>query len=129
MQPLITYLWKLKFEFFIEQLVPATAVQFGNFNMKCKYLFWCLTSTLTKWNMYRVFSEGFFTSDKQIFYVIKFLSAMTSQRNFSCTYSLKSQVVGLEMFLKELYRVQHEFENKGNLKIIACNDLYLTKKV
>ena len=29
--------------------------------------------------MYTVFSEGFFTSDKQIFYVIKFLSAMTSQ--------------------------------------------------
>ena len=49
-------------------------------------------------------------------------------RNVSHTYSLKSEVVGLEMFLKELYRVQHEFENEGNLKILACNDLYLTKK-
>ena len=28
----------------------------------------------------------------------------------------------------ELYRVQHEFENEGNLKKLACNDLYLKKK-
>ena len=75
-----------------------------------------------------IFYEVFFISDKQTFYVMKFLKTISSQK-LSHTYFLKSQVVTLEeMIFDKLNRVQHEFENKGNLKKLAYNDLYLKKK-
>ena len=57
----------------------ATDPQIGIFNIKRKYFFRCLTSTrIKRWNMHTVFYEVFFISDKQLFYVMKFLNAMTS---------------------------------------------------
>ena len=79
LQPLITYSRKLRFIFFVEQLVQSAAAQFGNINIKRNCFFRCLTSTLMKtWNMHTVFSEVYFISDRQIFQIMKFLNAMTS---------------------------------------------------
>ena len=48
--------------------------------------------------MHTVFYEVFFISDKQLFYVMKFLNAMTSWKLQLHNFLKKSQVVKLEMF-------------------------------
>ena len=71
LQPHIMNSRKLRFGFFVEWLAQPTAAQFGIFNRKHKYFLRCLLLT---WN---VFYEVFFISEKQTFYVMKFLKAIS----------------------------------------------------
>ena len=71
LQPHIMDSRKLRFGFFVEWLAQPTAAQFGIFNRKHKYFLRCLLLT---WN---VFYEVFFISEKQTFYVMKFLKAIS----------------------------------------------------
>ena len=49
----------------------------GIFNKKHEYFFRCFTSRrINTWNMHTGFYEIFCISDKQFFYVMKFLNAM-----------------------------------------------------
>ena len=59
----------------------TNSTQFGIFNVKRKWFFRCFTSTRIKtWNMHTVFCEVFFIFNKQTFYVMGFLNAMTSEK-------------------------------------------------
>ena len=71
LQPHIMNSRKLRFGFFVEWLAQPTAAQFGIFNRKHKYFLRCLLLT---WN---VFYEVFFISEKQTFYVMKFVKAIS----------------------------------------------------
>ena len=71
LQPHIMNSRKLRFGFFVEWLAQPTAAQFGIFNRKHQYFLRCLLLT---WN---VFYEVFFISEKQTFYVMKFVKAIS----------------------------------------------------
>ena len=70
--PLTRFSWKLRFGFFVEQIVQPTTPQFDIFNIKRENFFKCLTSTLIKTrNICIQFSVKFFSSQKNKHFMLE----------------------------------------------------------
>ena len=69
-----------RFVFFVEQLVQPSASQFVIFNVKCKCFFHVLFQHILRHGTCIVFYEALFISDKETFFVMKFLNTVMSEK-------------------------------------------------
>ena len=86
----------------------AIAPQFGIFNIKPKYLFRCLTSTVLRHGKCIQFSRSILYLRQTIILCYKVFDRNDIIETTVAHFLKKSQVVKVEMFFDLLYRAQHE---------------------